>query len=80
MAKRLEKRSEGGNDMEHYRSIYNSGELNNWTIDAHKQLRKYEDEDDSLMYPDSRYYRKNKQKFALSNDDRPYIPNGRKIY
>lgn len=48
---------------------------NVWEINMHEQFIRYEEESCSVLYPDSRYYRKDKPKFELHDDGRIYIPD-----
>lgn len=41
-------------------------------LDMHKELRKYNDESETVLYPDSRYYRKNKPMFSL-DDEKKFV-------
>lgn len=52
---------------------------NVWELDMYKELRRYEDASDSVLYPDSRYYRKNtERKFKLDEDDEIVVPDSDK--
>lgn len=43
-------------------------------LDTAHYLREIEETDDDILYPDSRYYRKDKKNFALHKNNRIYEP------